>query len=144
MLSVAVLALALFPLPMAAAGASPQAEDNTAKKTVTTIVATEPDDDPTTASVCHYTQCGYTGNVICGFSITSVNHGNGNIEYYAVGANYAIYHIWAYSSGWRSLGGQARTAAPNGAWGSFLESGWHSVKNGTPAIPDRITGEHET
>jgi hypothetical protein len=66
-------------------------------------------------SSCPVTRYNYTGYEVCEFyNGDSVNYGNGNIEYFVVGTNYQIYHIWKGSGGWHSLGGVARKATPNG------------------------------
>jgi opacity protein-like surface antigen len=67
-------------------------------------------------SACAITVYGYTGYRICEFDYFSYNWGGGNYEYFVVGTNYAIYHIWKGSGGWKSLGGQASRYAPNGTY----------------------------
>jgi hypothetical protein len=67
-------------------------------------------------AACAITVYGYTGYRVCGFDYSSFDWGGGNVEYFVVGTNYAIFHIWLNSGGWKSLGGQADRAAPNGAY----------------------------
>lgn len=59
---------------------------------------------------------GYTGRRVCGFDYSAYSRGGSNLEWFVVGGDYAIWHIWPGSGGWRSLGGVARSAAPNGAY----------------------------
>lgn len=70
----------------------------------------------TASCACPITKYGYRGCRVCGFVYSSYNWGGGNVEWFVVGTNYAIWHIWKGSGGWRSLGGQARKPPPNGAY----------------------------
>lgn len=100
------LIVALFIAPAAPAGA-----DKGASRAAT--VAAED-----SAEVCKLTRYGYQGNTICGFSTAQIKHNNGTYEYFLVGTNYAIYHIWPGSGGWKSLGGKAYPVPPNGVYAS--------------------------
>ena len=115
-LGIGVLALALFAAPGAAATA--ESSGGTSQATVNTFAGSDRD-DASTSSACAITKYGYTGYRICEFDYSNIDRGNGNIEWFVVGANYAIYHIWPGSGGWKSLGGRARTATPNGAYAYF-------------------------
>jgi hypothetical protein len=114
MLGIGVLALGLLaaPAPLAAATTS---GDDAPPATVATVAGTLRG-DVSTLSSCAITKYGYTGYRICEFDYSYIDRGNGNIEWFVVGTNYAIYHIWPGSGGWHSLGGRARTATPNGAY----------------------------
>lgn len=72
--------------------------------------------DADSASSCAVSEYGYTGYRICGFVPSQVKYSNGDIEYFVVGTNYAVFHIWRGASGWKSLGGVARPTTPNGAY----------------------------
>lgn len=74
------------------------------------------DDSAVAACTVPITVYGYRGSRICGFEVGKIEHPNGKVEVFVVGANYAIYHIWQGSGGWKSLGGRARTQAPNGVY----------------------------
>lgn len=78
--------------------------------------ATSASDGVTALSKCAVTAYGYTGYRICEFDWLSVTKSNGSVEYFVVGTNYAVFHIWPGSGGWKSLGGRARTATPNGVY----------------------------
>ncbi|MFE5325469.1 hypothetical protein ACFRCG_03485 [Embleya sp. NPDC056575] len=58
--------------------------------------------DPTPCGVEAY---GHKGRTLCPSQAFAYDWGGGNIEYFVVGTNYAIYHIWKNSGGWKSLGG---------------------------------------
>jgi hypothetical protein len=62
--------------------------------------------------VSHY---GHDGVAICNFHVDQVDNGNGNIEYFVVGANYHIFHIWKGSNGWHDLNGISRSW-DSGVW----------------------------
>lgn len=116
-LGIAVLALALFVAVASPAGAESTArQDVVPQATVTTVAGADHGDDASTLSSCAITKYGYTGYRICEFDYSYIDRGNGHIEWFVVGTNYAIYHIWPGSGGWKSLGGRARTATPNGAY----------------------------
>lgn len=114
-LSIVLLALAvtLFAAP---AEATPDTQRDVAQATVTTIAGSDRGDDVSPLSLCAITKYGYSGWRICEFTYSYIDRGNGNVEWFVVGSDYAIYHIWPGSGGWHSLGGRARTAAPNGAY----------------------------
>ena len=67
-------------------------------------------------SGCPFQRYGYTGRVVCGYDITYINWGGGNLEYFVVGTDFSIWHIWLNSGGWHWLGGLASAFPPNGAY----------------------------
>jgi hypothetical protein len=74
---------------------------------------------PSTASdltVCSATAYGHTGYTYCEFVPDFIDWGGGNIEYFVIGLDFAIWHIWLGANGWQTLGGEARHFAPNGAF----------------------------
>jgi hypothetical protein len=117
---VVALATALFMTVAPAAGAAPavngSTDDTLQPALVTTIAGTKRADGSSPLSSCAITLYGYTGYRICEFDYSYINWGNGNVEWFVVGTNYAIYHIWLNSGGWHSLGGQADRQTPNGAY----------------------------
>ena len=116
-LGIGALALVLCAAPAPLAGAETGTGHGVAPQvTVTNVSGSEPRDDTSTLSSCAITAYGYTGYRICEFDYSYIDRGNGNVEWFVVGTNYAIFHIWPGSGGWHSLGGQARTATPNGAY----------------------------
>lgn len=86
-----------------------------------------PDGDMTTLSSCATTVYGYTGYRICEFEWFYVTHANGSNEYFVIGTNYAVFHIWPGSGGWKSLGGKARKATPNGTY-FVTDTGYYGVR----------------
>lgn len=120
---VAALVVALFIAVTPPTGATPPNNGslNSASQpaSVTTIAGTERADSVTPLSSCAITLYGYTGYRICEFTYSNINWGNGNVEWFVVGTDYAIWHIWLNSGGWHSLGGQADRQTPNGAY-SYL------------------------
>jgi hypothetical protein len=84
-------------------------------------------DGPSTNANCGITRYGYSGVRICEFDYFDRVWSSGNIETFVVGSNYAIWHIWAGSGGWRTLGGQARVQTPNGALPSNVYLGVRTV-----------------
>ncbi|MEN3613148.1 hypothetical protein AAH979_26795 [Plantactinospora sp. ZYX-F-223] len=86
-----------------------------------------PDGGATTLSSCATTVYGYTGYRICEFEWFYVTHSNGSNEYFVIGTNYAVFHIWPGSGGWKSLGGKARKATPNGAY-FVTDTGYYGVR----------------
>ncbi|MFG2987532.1 hypothetical protein ACGFYQ_41210 [Streptomyces sp. NPDC048258] len=113
---VSLLALLLAAVAPSAA-AAPAREDTagSARPVVTVAKPTAANGDPT-ASACAVTAYGYTGYAICDFIYSTLDWGGGNLEYFVVGTDYAIWHAWKGSGGWHSLGGQASRATPNGAY----------------------------
>jgi hypothetical protein len=83
---------------------------------VTTYAANAAEGGATTLAGCPITRYGYTGYRVCGFAYFDYTWSDGNVETFVVGTNYSIYHIWATSKGWQSLGGIASPNAPNGAY----------------------------
>ncbi len=79
--------------------------------------------------VCDVSEYGYAGKMLCGYGRDSVNWGNGNIEYFVIGTNYAIFHIWKGSGGWHSLGGQTSRTDHFGvrAWHSSDQTGIETI-----------------
>lgn len=59
------------------------------------------------------------GQTPCGYVYSWVTYSNGAQEWFAVGTDFHIYHIWSASSGWRSLGGTAENTAGNGVWAHY-------------------------
>lgn len=114
-LGIFALIVALFVAPAAPAGAEERGSAQP-QATAVTIPGTEADGDPSTLSVCEVIVYGYRGSRICEFTWSYLDHPSGKREYFVVGANYHIYHIWDGSGGWHSLGGRARAATPNGAY----------------------------
>ncbi|WP_213455507.1 hypothetical protein [Rhizomonospora bruguierae] len=89
--------------------------------------AAAPDGDVTILSKCAVTEYGYTGYRICEFDWLAVYKSNGSVEYFVVGTNYAIFHIWPGSGGWKSLGGKASSWAPNGVYYLTVSGGDYGV-----------------
>lgn len=56
----------------------------------------------------------------CGDIYSWVTYSNGNQEWFAIGTDYHIYHIWAGSGGWHSLGGTAADYSGNGVWSHYV------------------------
>lgn len=83
-------------------------------------------------AACAITEYGYAGEYICGFNVLPVAH-DGLTEYFVVGTDYAIWHIWPGSGGWHSLGGKARKATPNGVYleGIVSTDSWGIYTYGT-------------
>lgn len=75
--------------------------------------------EPSTQAACIFTAYGYTGRVPCEFRVDAWTTPGGEVEYFMVGTDYAMWHIWPGSGGWKSLGGRARAATPNGAYVYF-------------------------
>lgn len=73
-------------------------------------------DKASVKAACAIDAYGHRGYRVCGFDYFRYDWGGGNYEYFVVGTNYAVWHIWKGASGWKSLGGKARTAAPNGTY----------------------------
>lgn len=94
--------IALFVVPVAPAGA-----DGRGPATVRTA------DASAALTTCPVEQYGYRGTAICEFGWNYMVHPSG-IEYFVIGTNFAVYHVWPGSGGWKSLGGRARAAEPNG------------------------------
>lgn len=61
-----------------------------------------------------------TGLTPCGDVYSWVTYSNGSQEWFAIGTDYHIYHIWAGSNGWHSLGGTAANYSGNGAWSHYV------------------------
>lgn len=84
---------------------------------------------------CPINRYGYDGYRICEFESWYLDWGGGNVEYFVVGTDYAIWHIWQGSGGWHSLGGQAQRQTPNGAY-TFSRGGiagvWTWGTDGNP------------
>jgi hypothetical protein len=84
-----------------------------------TVVAERPATTSATAAnpydTCRVVEYGYTGYVPCDLSQNPVKFttpgafdwGNGNIEYFVIGTDWQIWHIWKNSGGWKPLGGHA-------------------------------------
>jgi hypothetical protein len=85
------------------------------------------DGGATTLSSCATTAYGYTGYRICEFVWFVVEHRNGSEEWFVIGTNYAVWHIWPGSGGWKSLGGTARRATPNGTY-FVTDTGFYGVR----------------
>jgi hypothetical protein len=117
---VSLLALLLAAVVPSAAAAP--AREGTARSSTSLAVPVVAAAEPTaangeqTASACAVTAYGYTGYAICDFLASNLDWGGGNVEYFVVGTDYAIWHAWKGSGGWHSLGGQAAHATPNGAY----------------------------
>jgi hypothetical protein len=99
----------------------------TGSATGSVIRDASPDGDATTLSSCATEVYGYTGYRICEFAWFYVRHVNGSKEYFVVGTNYAVFHIWPGSGGWKSLGGKARRAIPNGTY-PVTDTGYYGVR----------------
>ncbi|MFD9904095.1 hypothetical protein [Streptomyces sp. NPDC059063] len=78
------------------------------------------------AGVCPITIHGYKGKVICDTPGVKWTWGNGVTEYFFVGADYAIWHVWNNSGGWKSLGGQAHKRN-TGVWNATGATGVSTV-----------------
>jgi hypothetical protein len=83
--------------------------------------------DSVALSSCSVSVYGYSGKRICEFAWFYYTHSNGSREYFVVGTNYAVYHAWQGSGGWKSLGGQARRALPNGTY-PVHDTGYEGVR----------------
>ncbi len=59
------------------------------------------------------------GETPCGYVYSWVTYSSGAQEWFAVGTDYHIYHIWQGSGGWRSLGGTAENTSGNGVWAVY-------------------------
>lgn len=119
LLGISAVFVALFVVPASPAHADNGAPSAPAQAAAIMIPGTDQDGDPSTLSSCAVTVYGYTGYRICEFVWSYLPHPDGTIEYFVVGTNYAIFHIWPGSGGWHSLGGQARAATPNGAYSYY-------------------------
>lgn len=95
-------------------GAGTASASSAAAKPVTTTHAATKSVSPN--SLCAITEYGYTGQRICGYDYTSFDWGGGNVEYFVIGGDYAIWHIWNGSGGWQSLGGTAGAFSSNGVY----------------------------
>ncbi|MGW8377926.1 hypothetical protein [Streptomyces sp. ODS28] len=84
--------------------------------TVTTYPGTDVDGDDSVNNPCPIKLYGYTGRRICEFQYFRYDWGDGNLEYFVVGTNYSVWHIWKGADGWKNLGGTARTEEPNGTY----------------------------
>lgn len=124
-----VSALSVFAPPVAnAAPTDLTTVDSTRSAvSVTTVAGTDRAGDASTLSSCAITAYGHTGYRICEFDMSVVDHGGGNLEYFVIGTNYAMYHIWRNSNGWRSLGGEADRQTPNGAYAYSTGGGGFGV-----------------
>lgn len=99
---------ALFVVPAAPASADgPVANAETRAATGRTV------DASSALTACPVEAYGYRGTMICEFGWNYIEHPSG-IEFFVIGTNFAVYHAWPGSGGWRSLGGRARAAEPNG------------------------------
>jgi hypothetical protein len=67
---------------------------------------------------------GYDGWRVCDFDWFANVYSDGNIEYFVVGSDFAIWHIWRNSGGWKSLGGHAKETLPNGVYEYDAASGF--------------------
>ncbi|MFE0170803.1 hypothetical protein ACFWZ2_00680 [Streptomyces sp. NPDC059002] len=64
---------------------------------------------------CPIEAYGHKGWTFCDTPGFAYNWGGGNIEYFVVGTNYAVYHIWKGASDWKSLGGKV-SSTRIGVW----------------------------
>ncbi|MFH8411019.1 hypothetical protein ACH4FX_40550 [Streptomyces sp. NPDC018019] len=102
--------------PSASATAQNTPKQRTTPLSVDKFEGSKPADGASAKAACAIDAYGHRGYRVCGFAYFRYNWGGGNYEYFVVGTNYQIYHIWKGASGWKSLGGRARTATPNGAY----------------------------
>lgn len=118
-LAAAAIALA----GQSAAQAAPAAEPDR----VVAVVEHNGTEGASVNAACAITRYGHTGYRVCGFAYFDRYWSSGNVETFVVGTNYAIYHIWSTSNGWRGLGGRARTQTPNGAYPSNVFLGVRTI-----------------
>lgn len=130
-LAITIVAAALLFIPSAATAAGHSGTGTASTtSTITTVTTVKADGTvtksalPTTAAdngiACYVSvrYGAYTGNVLCGTTITEFQHSNFAWEVYAIGTDQAVWHIWqryvgdSTWSGWRTLGG----VAINGVW----------------------------
>ena len=71
-------------------------------------------------AVCSISEYGYTGLTYCGFGATEFDW-SGGTEYFVVGTDYQVWHIWQGSGGWQPLGGKTTGSTPN--------NGVHPISN---------------
>ncbi|MFI5898218.1 hypothetical protein ACIA5D_49875 [Actinoplanes sp. NPDC051513] len=84
--------------------------------------------DSATLTVCNTVNVyGYVGKTICEFSAFYYVHSGGSREYFYIGTNYAVWHAWQGSGGWKSLGGKASRFIPNGAYPAH-DTGYEGVR----------------
>jgi hypothetical protein len=76
---------------------------------------------------CPITRYGYTGRYVCSHGYRYIDRGGGNEEWFVVGTDFSIWHIWLNSGGWHSLGGLASAFTPNGAYLWFSANGTMGV-----------------
>lgn len=110
--------------------ASAQADESAVESPRIVSVVTHPGTDTdgaSTFSSCAIYRYGYLGYRVCEFAYFDRYWSDGNVETFVIGTNYAVYHIWASSGGWKSLGGRARTATPNGAYPSLVYLGVRTI-----------------
>jgi hypothetical protein len=115
-LSVIVVAAATLFAPATAAHATPSGSSSAHPRVVTFPGAAASKGSVSTAAACPITVYGYTGQRVCGYGYSYIDRGNGNVEWFVIGTNYAVYHIWPSSGGWKSLGGQS---SRNDTWGAI-------------------------
>jgi hypothetical protein len=138
--TISVLVLAFTPAPVSPAAADPDSDRSDAPTTgtahpkgaagvvsVKAYPGTRPAGVVTAEPGCPTppTYAGYPGRMVCGYGYSALDWGGGNVEWFVVGTDFSIWHIWLNSGGWHSLGGLASAFAPNGAypWVSDTEVG---------------------
>jgi hypothetical protein len=106
------------PAPAAQAGTHETASHTKRPISVTRTQATAQRPGNVSAlSACPITRHGYSGYYICGFRTDYWTWGgDGNIEYFVIGLDYAVWHTWPGAGGWHSLGGVAGQYDVNGVW----------------------------
>jgi hypothetical protein len=112
-----IAALILLMLPATAAHASARADQPVLlhAKLMQPVPPAAGKTAAAAADSCPVTEYGYTGQRLCAYGWTYLDRGNGNLEYFVIGTNYAVYHIWKGASGWKSLGGQTSRTIVYGA-----------------------------
>ncbi|MXM65881.1 hypothetical protein GR925_21115 [Streptomyces sp. HUCO-GS316] len=112
----AVFLGSLASMAPASAAAEGVPAQRTAPVSIEKFEGSKPADGASASASCAIDAYGHRGYRVCGFDYFRYNWGGGNYEYFVVGTNYRIYHIWKGAGGWKSLGGVARSAAPNGTY----------------------------
>lgn len=92
-----------------------------AEPTVESFVLNEDTADSVSTQASELDQCslekfGYTGWGYCETFVSRVTYGDGAQEWFMIGLDWRIWHVWAGAGGWKSLGGWAYHAIGNGVW----------------------------
>lgn len=74
------------------------------------------------AQICEFSRFGHKGRFICD-TILRVIWSDGHEEYFGIGTDYAVWHITASFSNWRSMGGSA-----SDTYNAFYSNGLPTVQ----------------